>query len=106
MDEKKPTRSQRVYTAVPQLGRLREEVLQGDVWKQPELARRDRVLVTCAVLATLGREEELTVWMTRGLEEGLTRDDLRGLVVQVAFYAGWPAGLCAGRAALDLLEAG
>lgn len=106
MDEEKPTRSQRVYAAVPQLGRLREEVLQGDVWKQPELARRDRVLVTCAVLAALGKEEELTVWMARALEEGLTPDDLRGLVVQVAFYAGWPAGLCAGRAALDIFEAG
>jgi 4-carboxymuconolactone decarboxylase len=42
--------------------------------------------------------------MTRGIDAGITLDELRGLVVQVTFYAGWPAGLCAGKAALDLLE--
>ena len=94
----------RVYKAVPQFGRLREQVLVGDVWKRPELSYRDRALVTCAVLATLGKQEELKGWMTRGVEGGLTLDELRGLVVQVAFYAGWPAGLCAGTAALHLLE--
>jgi 4-carboxymuconolactone decarboxylase len=97
--------SARVYKAVPQLGRLREEVLLGDVWKQPELAYRDRILVTCAVLAATGKLDELKVWMRRGVENGITLDELRGLAVQVTFYAGWPAGLCAGKAALDLLEA-
>ena len=97
--------SARVYKAVPQFARIREEVLLGDVWKQPELAYRDRILVTCAVLAALGKQEDLTVWMTRGVEAGITLDELRGLVVQVTFYAGWSAGLIAGKAALDLLEA-
>jgi 4-carboxymuconolactone decarboxylase len=95
-----------IYRAVPQLGRLREEVLLGDVWKQPELAFRDRILVTCGVLAATGKLDELRHWMRRGVENGITLDELRGLVVQVTFYAGWPAGLCAGRAALDLLDAG
>ena len=98
--------SARVYQHVPQLARLREHVLLGDVWKQPELAPRDRVLVTCGVLAAGGKLEELRAWMRRGvLEFGITLDELRGLIVQVTFYAGWPAGLCAGRAALDLFEA-
>ena len=48
--------SGRVYKAVPQLGRLREDVFYGDVWKQPEMNARDRSIVTCAILATLGRE--------------------------------------------------
>ena len=97
--------SARVYKAVPQFARIREEVLLGDVWKQPELAYRDRILVTCGVLAALGKQEDLTVWMTRGVEAGITLDELRGLVVQVTFYAGWSAGLTAGKAALDLFEA-
>jgi 4-carboxymuconolactone decarboxylase len=96
----------RIYAAVPQLARIREEVLLGDVWKQPELAYRDRILVTCSVLAATGKLDELKVWMSRGIENGITLDELRGLVVQVTFYAGWPAGLCAGKAALDLFEAG
>ena len=97
--------SARVYKNVPQLARIREQVLLGDVWKQPELAYRDRILVTCGVLAAGGKVDELRVWMSRGVEAGITLDELRGLVVQVTFYAGWPAGLAAGKAALDLFEA-
>ena len=43
--------------------------------------------------------------MRRGVDNGITKDELRGLIVQVTFYAGWPSGLMAGRAALELLEA-
>jgi 4-carboxymuconolactone decarboxylase len=94
----------RVYKQVPQLARIREQVLLGDVWKQPEMSFRDRILVTCSVLAATGKYDELKIWMARGVENGITLDELRGLIVQVTFYAGWPAGLCAGRAALDLFE--
>jgi len=94
----------RVYDSVPQLRRLRDQVLLGDVWKQAELAYRDRILVTLGVLAAGGKLEALKAWMRRGVEAGITLDELRGLVVQVAFYAGWPAGLCAGRAALELFD--
>jgi 4-carboxymuconolactone decarboxylase len=95
----------RVYKNVPQLARMREDVLLGDVWKQPELNHRDRILVTLGVLAAGGKVDEMKAWMRRGLEAGITLDQLRGLVVQVTFYAGWPNGLAAGKAALDLFEA-
>ena len=42
---------QTVYEMIPQLGKLRDEVLFGDVWEQPELSKRDRSLVTCSVLS-------------------------------------------------------
>ena len=96
----------RIYEQVPELARLRRDVLLGDVWKQPELALRDRIFVTLGVLAAGGKVEEMKAWMARGVEAGITLDELRGLVVQVTFYAGWPAGLAAGRAALELFEAG
>ena len=102
----KPTSdSGRVYQHVPQLARIREQVLLGDVWKQPEMSYRDRILVTCSVLAATGKGDELKVWMGRAVQNGISLDELRGLIVQVTFYAGWPAGLCAGKAALDLFEA-
>jgi len=94
-----------IYKHVPQLARIRKDVLLGDVWKQPEMAYRDRILVTLGVLAAGGKVEEMKTWMARGIEAGLTVDDLRGLIVQVTFYAGWPAGLAAGRAALPLFDA-
>lgn len=95
----------RIYAAVPQLARIRKDVLLGDVWQQPEMAYRDRILVTLGVLAAGGKVDEMRVWMARALDHGITLDDLRGLVVQVTFYAGWPAGLAAGKAALELFEA-
>lgn len=98
-----PPEAKRLYASVPQLGRLREEVLFGDVWKQPELSLRDRSVVTCSVLAALGKQDELKSHLKRALENGVTKDEIRGLIVQVAFYAGWPAGVGAARAALDIL---
>lgn len=97
--------SSRVYEQVPQFARLREDVLLDDLWKQPELSRRDRILVTLSILAATGKNDELKAWMRRGVEEGITKDQLRGLVIQVAFYAGWPCGLATGKAALEFLEA-
>jgi 4-carboxymuconolactone decarboxylase len=40
----------------------------------------------------------------RAINNGVTPDELRGLAVQVAFYAGWPAGLSVGKAALPILQ--
>lgn len=100
-----PQQGLRIYKAVPQLARLRDEVLFGDVWKQPELSQRDRSVVTCAVLAALGRTEELAVHVQRAVDNGVTKDELRGMAVQLAFYAGWPAGIAIGKAALPILEA-
>lgn len=94
----------RVYDAVPELARIRRDVLMGDVWKQPELTQRDRSVITCAILAALGRNDELAAHVKRAVANGVTADELRGMTVHVAFYAGWPAGLAIGRAALDILE--
>lgn len=94
-----------VYDAVPEFGRLRDDVLYGDVWNQPELSKRDRSLATCAVLAALGKNAELAVHMKLAVENGVTVDELRGLVVQVAFYAGWPCGVNAAKAGMPLFEA-
>ena len=43
------------YELIPQLGKLRDEVLFGDVWEQPELSKRDRSLATVAVLIAMFR---------------------------------------------------
>jgi 4-carboxymuconolactone decarboxylase len=101
-----PASSNPVYAAVPQLGRLREEVLFGDVWLQPEMSQRDRSVVTCSVLAALGKTEELKVHLARAVDNGVTVDELRGLIVQVAMYAGWPCAVGATRAGLEILHEG
>jgi 4-carboxymuconolactone decarboxylase len=92
------------YELVPQLGKLRDDVLFGDVWEQPELSKRDRSLVTVAVLAALYRMEELKGHMQRALENGVTQVKLRGMITHLAFYAGWPTAVNAGRAAMEAFD--
>ncbi|OAN75954.1 hypothetical protein A8B82_16290 [Sulfitobacter sp. EhC04] len=93
------------YEAIPEFNRLRNEVLWGDVWKQTELSLRDRSLVTCAILGALGKTSELEYHMGLGIENGLTPDELRGLVVQLAIYSGWPNGVAAAKAGLAIFKA-
>ena len=98
----KPTRTP--YEVVPQLGKLRDEVLFGDVWEQPELSKRDRSLVTVAVLAAMYRTDELRGHMRRALDNGVTEDEVRGLITHIAFYAGWPSAVNAGRVAAEVFD--
>ena len=92
------------YDLIPQLGKLRDEVLFGDVWEQPELSKRDRSLATVAVLIALYRTQELKGHMVRAIENGVTKEELYGLITHLAVYSGWPTAVNAGRVALEVLE--
>ena len=90
------------YEMVPELGRLKDDVAYGDVWEQPELTKRDRSLVTISVLTALYRTDELKGHMQRALDNGVTKDEIRGMITHLAFYAGWPCAVNAGRVAVDV----
>ena len=93
-----------VYELIPKLGQLRDEVLFGDVWEGPELSKRDRSLITVATLTALYRTEELKLHMQRALDHGVTEDEIKGLITHLAFYAGWPNAVNAGRVALEVFD--
>lgn len=101
MSEKKPTNP---YELIPKLGELRDDVLFGDVWEQTDLSKRDRSLITVAVLTALYRTDELRGHMQRALDNGVTEDEIKGLITHLAFYAGWPTAVNAGRVALDVFD--
>ncbi len=92
-----------VYELIPKLGQLRDEVLFGDVWEEGSLSKRDRSLITVAVLTALYRTDELRLHMKRALENGVTEDEIKGLITHLAFYGGWPTAVNAGRVALEVL---
>ena len=98
MAQAKPT----VYEFIPKLGQLRDDVLFGDVWEHPDLSKRDRSLITVAMLAALYRTDEMRGHMQRALDNGVTETELKGLITHVAFYAGWPCAVNAGRVAIDV----
>jgi 4-carboxymuconolactone decarboxylase len=67
------------------------ESVWGDVWTRPGLERRARHLITIALLAALGREAELAMHIRATRQTGVTQDEVREALMQVAVYAGVPA---------------
>jgi 4-carboxymuconolactone decarboxylase len=84
----------------PKMRELTRSVLEGDLWRRTDLAPRDRSLATIAALAASGETEALEGEVRRGLENGLTRDEVAEAVTHIAFYAGWPRA----QSALPVLE--
>lgn len=91
-----PTRAQQLIgDFAPKMVELTDEVLFGDVWARPELAPRDRSLITVASLITSGSTEQLRGHLQRGLDNGLSESELKEVIIQMAFYAGWPKAMSA-----------
>lgn len=63
------------------------------VWNRPGLSLRDRSLVTLAILAAGGHTAQLRAHLRGARRRGMTREEVLELMVQVAYYAGWPAGM-------------
>jgi len=94
----------RVRATVPKLIETTEKVLFGDIWERPELSKRDRSLITCAVLVATYRPEQLKGHLGRALHNGVTQEELSELITHVAFYAGWPAAISAAGIAKGVFE--
>jgi 4-carboxymuconolactone decarboxylase len=67
------------------------EIAWGAVWTRPDLDRKTRHLVTIAILAALGRENELTLHLRATKNTGVTPEELREILLHVSVYAGVPA---------------
>ena len=63
----------------------------GEVWSRPGLDRRTRSCITLAMLATLRQDAELAAHVRGALRNGLSPDDIKEVLLQVAIYAGVPA---------------
>jgi 4-carboxymuconolactone decarboxylase len=72
----------------PKFVELTNNVVFDDLWRRSDLSPRDRSLVTIAALAATG-DDELEMYLRRGLENGLTGAHIGEAVTHVAFYAGW-----------------
>jgi 4-carboxymuconolactone decarboxylase len=77
-------------TVAPKFVQLTNEVVFDDLWRRPDLSARDRSLVTIAALAAMGDDDQLDVYLRRGIESGLTRAQIAEALTHLAFYAGWP----------------
>jgi 4-carboxymuconolactone decarboxylase len=64
----------------------------GEIWSRPGLSRAERSIVTLAVLAALHHENELAMHVKAALRNGLQPEQVCEVLLQVALYAGVPAG--------------
>ncbi len=92
-----------LYAGSPYLGELRNSLVYGEIWERPHLSKRDRSLITVAVLQALVRDE-LTIHVPRGLDNGLTPEEISEVILHVTFYAGWPAGVQASLIAAEVFQ--
>ena len=62
------------------------------VWARPGLDKKIRSMLTIAMLASLGKQEELALHIRATRNTGVTQDEVKEVLLQVAVYAGAPAG--------------
>jgi 4-carboxymuconolactone decarboxylase len=79
------------------------EMAWGRLWSRPEFTPRERSLVTLAILAALGHDEELAMHVRATARTGASVADIRETLLHVAIYAGVPAANSAFRAAKGAL---
>jgi 4-carboxymuconolactone decarboxylase len=92
--DKEPSGAQKMFgDFAPKLVELTDDVLFGDVWEGKELSKRDRSLITVAALVALNRPEQLKHHLSRALDNGVTKEELKEAITHLAFYAGWPCAM-------------
>lgn len=78
----------------------------GGVWSRPHFDRRTRSIITLALLAGLGREEEFKLHLRATRNTGATPEDISEMLLHVAVYAGVPAANSAMRMAKQIFAEG
>ena len=87
-----------------QFQQLVSEFCWGEVWTDETLSRRERSILNLGMTAALGRMHEFEIHFRGALRNGLTPDELRAVLIQIAVYCGVPAGVDSFRSARRVLD--
>ena len=94
-----------VQSVAPALARFGSEVLTEDLWARNELSRRDRSIVTVAILIARLQLAELKHYVDVALDNGVTAAEISEIVTHLAFYSGWPNAMSAVAVTKDIFIA-
>lgn len=87
-------RAEESLATLGELGDRIIETIYGDIYQRPGLPLRERQIATLSMLMALGgKDRQVKVHMRAALRVGITEDELRELVIQLAAYAGFPAAI-------------
>jgi 4-carboxymuconolactone decarboxylase len=104
-DRRKKIVNKSVGTASPGLVEDTGAVLFRDLWLRPDLAPRDRSMVTVAALITSGQFAQVAFHLGKAMDNGLTAAEASELISHIAYYAGWPNAFSAVPVVKAVLEA-
>ncbi len=85
--------------------KLVTEYCWGEIWTRPGIDRRTRSVLNLGMLIALNRTNELRLHVRGALNNGLTRDEIKELLLQSCIYCGIPAGLEAFKVAEEVFKA-
>src|SRR4051794_35200461 len=88
----------------PSLVQYTTDVLFRDLWLRPDLAPRDRSLVTVSALVATGQVAQINYHLNRAIDNGLTKDEAGEALGHLAFYAGWPNAFSAAPVFKEVIE--
>lgn len=80
------------------------EYCWGAIWTRPGLERKTRSLLNLAMLTALGKPAELRLHVRGALTNGVTRDEIKEVLLQACVYCGIPAGLEAFKTASEVFK--
>ena len=80
------------------------EYCWGALWTRPGLDRRSRSIANLSMIAALNRPHELKLHVKAAVQNGLSRDEIKEVLLQVAVYAGVPAGIDSFRIAREAFK--
>jgi len=104
-----PAGAEERLAAATEFTRPLEEVVTrycfGDTWSRPGLDLKTRSMVTLAALAALGRPNQLRTHVRGALQNGVTPEEIREIILHTMVYAGIPAGVEAFNAAAEIIDA-
>ena len=75
----------------------------GEIWTRPGLPRHTRSLLTIAMMVALNRSDEFRLHLRAAFNNGVTREEIKELLLQAAIYCGVPAANSAFHAAQEVL---
>ena len=76
----------------------------GEIWNRPGLPRHTRSLVTIAMMVVLNRPDEFRMHLLAAFNNGVTRDEIKEVLLQTAIYCGVPAANSAFHAAAEVFR--
>jgi 4-carboxymuconolactone decarboxylase len=93
-----------VRSVSPALAAYTQDKLLGDLWKRPELSRRDRSIVTVAALIARNQTVQMAYYFNLALDNGVKPGEVSEIIAHLAFYSGWENAMSAVVIAKDVFR--